>query len=383
MTTNKNKQTCSRCLSDSDDQFIKFDEAGICNYCYKYDLEMENSYHVNNNGTKKFKNIIKNIKNIKNNKKQKYDCIIGLSGGVDSTYLAYLLKEYDINALAVHVDAGWNTELSVFNIQKTIDYTGFDLETVVIEWDEIRRLQIAFLKSEVMNQDIPQDHIFFTSLYNIAIKENIKYILTGSNLQTEGMTGYFGHNNMDSRYLKDIFKKYGTGRLISYKTTSFFRLYFLIPFIFKIKTIKPFNYLSYDKDKATKILQNDIGYKPYKYKHGESVWTRFFQDYLLVNKFNFDKRKTHLSSLVLQKKLEKAEAIKILGKPAYDMRNFQYDSSYIARKLEIPVEEFHSYLEYQGKDNKSFKNNTKIYNFLSKIKHLVEKVFSLKISNYK
>jgi hypothetical protein len=265
MTTNKNIKGCKRCLNDSYDQKIVFDDYGVCNYCKRYDDEMKNFYHVDKNGEKKFLDIVSNIKK---NKKNKYDCVLGLSGGVDSTYLAFLLKKYNLNALAVHVDAGWNTELSVTNIQKIIDYTGFDLETVVIEWDEVRRLQIACLKAEIMNQDIPQDHAFFASLYNIAIKEDIKYVLTGSNMQTEGMIGYYGHNAMDSRYIKDVFKKYGSGRLKKYPTINFFKLYLLIPFIYKIKVIKPFNYIGYNKDEATQTLINEVDYKPYKYKHG-------------------------------------------------------------------------------------------------------------------
>ena len=217
---NKNIKSCKRCLNDSYDQQIVFDEDGICNYCKRYDEEMKNFYHAYNNGETKFQNIILDIKK---NTKKKYDCIIGLSGGVDSTYLAYLLKKYDIKVLAVHIDAGWNTELSVSNIQKIIDYTGFDLETVVIEWDEIKRLQVAFLKAEIMNQDIPQDHAFFASLYNTAIKEEIKYVFTGSNMQTEGMVGYYGHNAMDSRYLKDVFKKFGTGKLQKYQIINLYK----------------------------------------------------------------------------------------------------------------------------------------------------------------
>ena len=196
---------CKTCLNDSYDQGISFDERGVCCYCKKYDHDMKNYYYVNKGGNLKFN---RKIEEIKRNRTGKYDCIIGLSGGVDSSYLAYILKEYDLNVLAVHVDAGWNTELSVSNIQKIIDYTNFDLETIVIDWDEIRRLQLACLRAEIMNQDIPQDHAFFSSLYNYAKKENIKYVLTGSNMQTEGILGYYGHSAMDSRYLKDVFKKY-------------------------------------------------------------------------------------------------------------------------------------------------------------------------------
>ena len=379
MTMLKNIQACKRCLNDSFDQQIEFDDEGICNYCKRYDYEMANFYHVNDNGDKKFKKIVSEIKK---KSSKKYDCIIGLSGGVDSTYLAYLLKQYDINALAVHVDAGWNTELSVANIQKIIDYTGFDLETIVIEWDELRRLQLACLKAEIMNQDIPQDHAFFASLYNTAIKEGIKYVFTGSNMQTEGMVGYYGHNAMDSRYLRDVFKKYGYGRLKRYPSVSFLKLYFLIPFVYKIKVIKPFNFLGYDKEEENKVLINEVGYKPYKYKHGESVWTRFFQDYMLVEKFNFDKRKTHLSSQLLQNKITRDDAIDILSKPAYDKTTFDYDCDYIARKLEIPLEEFVAYLSYKGFDPKNFTSNDNIYRKLKKIQKIFEKLTNIKLSNY-
>ena len=376
---NKNIKSCKRCLNDSYDQQIVFDEDGICNYCKRYDEEMKNFYHAYNNGETKFQNIILDIKK---NTKKKYDCIIGLSGGVDSTYLAYLLKKYDIKVLAVHVDAGWNTELSVSNIQKIIDYTGFDLETVVIEWDEIKRLQVAFLKAEIMNQDIPQDHAFFASLYNTAIKEEIKYVFTGSNMQTEGMVGYYGHNAMDSRYLKDVFKKFGTGKLQKYPIINFFKLYFLIPFIYKIMVIKPFNYLGYDKEKATQILIDKVGYKPYKYKHGESVWTRFFQDYMLVNKFDFDKRKTHLSAQMLINLISKDEAREILRTPAYNMEHFQHDSDYIARKLEITPNEFKSYLKHKGLDSNFFLSNNNIYKVLKKLQSIIERITKKKISNY-
>lgn len=376
---NKNIKSCKRCLNDSYDQQIVFDEDGICNYCKRYDEEMKNFYHAYNNGETKFQNIILDIKK---NTKKKYDCIIGLSGGVDSTYLAYLLKKYDIKVLAVHVDAGWNTELSVSNIQKIIDYTGFDLETVVVEWDEIKRLQVAFLKAEIMNQDIPQDHAFFASLYNTAIKEEIKYVFTGSNMQTEGMVGYYGHNAMDSRYLKDVFKKFGTGKLQKYPIINFFKLYFLIPFIYKIRVIKPFNYLGYDKEKATQILVDKVGYKPYKYKHGESVWTRFFQDYMLVNKFDFDKRKTHLSAQMLINLISKDEAREILKTPAYNMEHFQHDSDYIARKLEITPNEFKSYLRHKGLDSNFFLSNNNIYKVLKKLQSLIERITKKKISNY-
>lgn len=379
MNTSNSYKVCQRCLSDSKDFKIVFNQNGICNYCEDYFIEKEKSYYVDRGGDKIFLEIVNEIKS---HSKGKYDCILGLSGGVDSSYLAYKLKEYDLNILAVHVDAGWNTEISVSNIKKVLDYTKFDLETIVLEWDEIRRLQLACLEAGIMNQDIVQDHAFFSSLYRFAKDQNISYVFNGSNIQTEGVKGYFGHNNMDDTYLKDIFRKHGKNKIQHYPYMGFFEYYFLIPFIHKVKIIKPFHYLEYNKMEAERILNKEIGYTSYKYKHGESVWTRFFQDMYLPKKFNYDKRKAHLSSQIFSNQLTREDAIKQLAEDAYDMDLFEYDVSYISRKLEIDREKFLSLLDPSDFDPNHFKTNDFIYSTMKKIQIFLQKILNLNISNY-
>ncbi len=379
MTTNNELETCKNCLNDSLDQGFRLNEDGICNYCERYQIDKDSFFFVDRGGDKKFKKIVENIKEQNNSN---YDCIIGLSGGVDSSYLAYKLKEYDLRVLAIHVDAGWNTETAVGNIQKVIEYTNFDLETLVLEWDEVRRLQLALLKGEVMNQDIAQDHAFFAALYKYAIKSKTKFVFTGSNMQTEGVWGYYGRSAMDKTYLKDVFKKYGAGTLPTYPTLGFFSYYFLIPYIYKINVVKPFNYLGYDKEYATNILRDKIGYKVYKYKHGESIWTRFFQDYILPTKFNYDKRKIHLSAQLFNGDISRADAIKVLNEEPYDQKYYDYDCDYISRKLEISKDEFQSYLKPIEKDPDTFKTNESIYKSLKFAQKLIEKILGFKISNY-
>ena len=372
-------QRCNSCINDTYDQGISFDTLGVCNYCKQYAEDRENLLFQDKDGVSRFKKIVEEIKD---NTNKHYDCVIGLSGGVDSTFLAYKLKEYDLRVLAVHVDGGWNTELSVSNIEKILEYTKFDLETVVIEWGEMRDLQLSYLRAGIMNQDIPQDHAFFAGLYNTAIKLGIKYVFTGSNLQTEGLMGYFGHNAMDKTYLEDVFSKNSNGRLKKYPRVSFFQYYFLIPFWYKVKVIKPFNYLGYNKDKATDILVEEVSYQKYKHKHGESVWTRFFQDYYLPKKFNFDKRKTHLSSQVFNGDITREEALKAVEISNYDLSDLEFDCDYIARKLEVDIEEFKSFLDPADSDPKIFKTQTRKYLLLKKVQRILQKALGKKLSNY-
>ena len=379
MTIHKEIIVCKRCLSDSNDQRITFDDDGICNFCERYDIDKENFYFVDKNGKEKFSEIVNKIKK---NANGPYDCIMGLSGGVDSTYLAYLLKEFDLNVLAVHVDAGWNTEIAVGNIQKIIKYTGYDLETIVLEWGDIRSLQVACLRAQIMNQDIVQDHAFFSALYKLAKDLKIGYVMTGSNMQTEGVWGYYGHSAMDSKYLKNVFKKFGKGKVKNYPFTNFLNYYFFYPYFHKIKPLKPFNYLGYNKTEAQLALIEKVGYTPYKYKHGESVWTRFFQDYYLIKKFNYDKRKIHLSSQLFNGDMSRSEALNVLKEDPYDYALFDYDVSYISRKLELSVEEFLSLLNPLEKDPPDFKSNERLYKFIKFLQKVVEKALPVKLSNY-
>lgn len=289
-------------------------------------------------------------------KNKEYDCIIGLSGGIDSSYMTYKAKDWGLRPLVVHVDAGWNSELAVSNIEKIINYTGFDLHTEVIDWEEVRRLQIAYLKSGISNQDVPQDHIFFSTLYHYSIKHKINYSISGGNIATESILPNVWHGSaMDAINLKDIFKKYGSGRLNNYKTISFFQYRILYPLFYRLETIRPLDYMVYDKKTALLDLEK-IGYKKYNGKHGESVFTKFFQEYYLPKKFNIDKRKAHLSSLILSKQISRDEAIEILNKPSYDIESEDQTIDYICKKLEISRVELDGFMKVENRSYKDYKN---------------------------
>lgn len=206
-----------------------------------------------------------------------YDCILGLSGGVDSSYLALKLYEAGIRPLVVHVDGGWNSELAVQNIENIVNYCGWHLHTIVIDWEEMKDLQLAYLKSAIANQDVPQDHAFFASLYHFAIKNGVNYVISGGNLATESIFPKAWHwSAMDADNLYAIHNKFGERKFKNYKTIGVYELYFYYPFIKKMKTIRPLNFMPYIKSEALQELKQKIGYKEYARKHGESVFTKFF-----------------------------------------------------------------------------------------------------------
>jgi N-acetyl sugar amidotransferase len=266
---------------------------------------------------------------------------LGLSGGVDSSYLALKLYEAGVRPLVVHVDGGWNSELAVQNIENIVNYCGWHLHTIVIDWEEMKDLQLSYLKSAIPNQDVPQDHAFFASLYHFAIKYGVKYVVSGGNIATESIFPNSWHwTAMDSVNLKAIHKKYGSKKLKHYKTISFFELYFYYPFFKKMKTVRPLNLMAYNKSIALQELKEKVSYKEYARKHGESVFTKFFQNYWLPMKFGYDKRKMHLSSLICAGFLTREEALFELQKPPYPIQEQLEDREYVIKKFKITPEEF-------------------------------------------
>lgn len=330
-------RVCTKCVMDTTDPCITFDENGVCNHCYTFENKAQN-WFTGAEGEQKFQEIVSVIKNY--GRRKEYDCILGLSGGVDSSYVAILAKEAGLRPLVVHVDAGWNSELSVYNIEQLVKYCNFDLHTEVVNWGAMKNLQKAYLNSGIANQDVPQDHVFFSNLYYLARKNNIKYILSGSNIATEGIFPSSWHGDaMDSQNLLAIFKKFGTGNLKGYRTMSFFEYYIMYPFAYRMETIKPLNYINYNKANAAIELKEKVGYKPYKGKHGESVFTKFFQNYYLPKKHGFDKRLPHLSSLIASGQLDREEALKILKEERYQATELKKDIKFVAKKLGLSQEE--------------------------------------------
>lgn len=373
-------QICSNCVMDTTDPEIYFDERGVCNHCNDFENYCKTNWFPNEEGARRLNMIIQEIKRYGEGKE--YDCIIGLSGGTDSSYMALKVKEFGLRPLVVHVDAGWNSETAVKNIEGVMKYCSYDLHTHVMNWEDMKQLQLAYLRSGIANQDVPQDHAFFASLYHFAVINKIRYVLSGGNIATEGVFPRSWHNDaMDAKNLKAIYKRYGNGKLKDYKTISFFDYYFYYPFIKKMKVIRPLDYLPYDKEKATIELKEKTGWQSYGRKHGESIFTRFFQNYYLPLRFNYDKRKPHFSSLILSGQMTREEAVKNLKEPLYYEKELRQDKHFIAKKLALSLSEFEELMKIEVHHFSDFPSNHKKYLYMKKIQAVIEKYYG-KIGNY-
>jgi len=376
-----NYKVCSRCVMDTSDPEIVFDTDGVCNHCLSFDKEWSLRWFPDDKGKVMLDQTFESIR--KRGKGKEYDCIIGLSGGIDSSYLALVLKEYDLRPLVVHVDAGWNSELAVHNIEQIVKYCGYELHTHVMDWEEIRDLQVAYLKAGVSNQDVVQDHAFFSSLYHFAIKHKIKDVISGGNISTESVfPDSWHHDAMDALNIKSIHSKFGTQKLRNFKTISFYQYYFYYPFIKGMTITRPLNFMPYDKGTALEVLKEKVGYKEYGRKHGESRFTKFFQNYFLPEKFGYDKRLPHFSSLILSDQLSRKDALNELEKPLYDDDELREDKSYIAKKLGISVSELEEFAGSKGILYSDYDNWDKHYKVLSWLKSIVRRIGWFKLKTY-
>ena len=360
----KNIQTCSRCVMNTTDPNIVFDDNGMCNHCKNFD---ENAYKIwmpNKKGKKVLDRIIDDIKN--KNKNKDFDCIMGLSGGLDSSFLALKLKEYGLRTLVVHVDAGWNSELAVNNIEKIVNHCNYELYTHVVNWESIKNLQVAYLKSGIANQDVPQDHVFFAVLYKEAIKRKCKTFMSGGNVSTEFITPSSWHGSaMDSINIYDIFKKHGKGSLKGYTTISFLD-WAIMYRVRGFKQIRPLNYMPFNPDSAINELSK-AGWRNYSRKHGESIFTKFFQNYFLPKRFGYDKRILHYSSRILSKDMTREQALAGLSRPLYDNNELENDIDYVCKKLLISRDDLDNYLSIPKKSYDEYKNWNSRYSFFRKI----------------
>lgn len=351
---NHGYQICTRCVMDTTDPDIDFDEAGVCSHCRRFDRLTRPNWHPNEEGARLWASKVEEIRAAGMGKE--YDCIIGLSGGVDSSYLALKVAEWSLRPLVVHVDGGWNSELATANIESIVKHCNYDLHTVVIDWIEMRDLQLAYLKAGVANQDVPQDHAFFANLYKYAVDNGINYILSGGNSATEGIAVEAWEGSaMDAINLRAIHKKYGTVPLRTYETIGFLDYYFVFPFLRGMRTLRPLNFMPYDKAMAIETLQT-IGWRPYGRKHGESRFTKFFQNHYLPEKFGYDKRKPHLSSLIVSGQTTREQALKALDEPLYDPQELAADRAYFCKKLGISDAELRGYMAEENRHYTEFPN---------------------------
>ncbi|MCK5146216.1 N-acetyl sugar amidotransferase [bacterium] len=361
-------QICSLCIMDTTDSKITFDEKGVCDHCRTFYKDIQPSWHPDEKSQAELQHIIEKIK--KTGKDKDFDCILGISGGIDSSYLTHVVKEeYGLRPLIFHVDAGWNSQIAVNNIERLIDKLNLDLYTHVIDWEEMKDLQLAFFKSGVPHIDVPQDHAFFATMYNFASKYKVKYILTGANYSTECVRNpmewmYF---QSDSIQLKDIHKKHGTRPIKNFPLTNILWHKVYLNYIKGIKVIKPLDYVLYHKADAMQLLEDKYGWQPYPQKHFESRFTKFYESYWLPKRFGFDTRKVQYSSLILTGQMTREEALAKLKQPAYDEDTIKQEFEYVATKLGISVEELQAYMDMPKNTHLDYKSQQNIYKVGAKV----------------
>lgn len=366
--TERTYQICTNCVMDTTDTKIVFDDKGICDHCRRFYTDVFPNWHTDAVGRQTLDIKLDEIR--KEGKGKDFDCIVGVSGGIDSSYLTYLAKEQlNLRPLVFHVDAGWNSQIAVNNIEKLIVNLGLDLFTEVIDWEEMKDLQLAFFKSGVSHIDLPQDHAFFATMYNFAEKYKIKHILTGANISTECVRNplewiYYG---TDTIQIRDIHAKFGQRPLKRFPLSNILRHKFYLRYIKKIEVVTPLNYVPYNKEEAMQLLVDKFGWQRYPQKHFESRFTRFYEGYWLPNKFGYDTRKVQFSSLILTNQLTREAALEKLSKPAYDEDTVHQDFEFVATKLGISVEELQSYMDAPNKSVRDYKSQQALFNLGSKI----------------
>lgn len=349
---------CTCCIMDSSDPNISFDPKGRCDYCNNYQAVIKPNWHTDERGAAELTVLAEKI--AADGKGKDFDCIIGLSGGLDSSYAAYIAKEkMGLRPLLFHVDAGWNTDQAVGNIEKLVDGLGLDLYTEVINWEEMKDLQVAFLKSQIPDQDLPQDAAFFSSLYKFARKNKIKYVITGSNYSTECCRepeewgGYLG---IDRTLFEDIHRRFGRRPLKTFPLLDILVYKGMYQYLFGMEVAKPLNMVPFVKKDAEDELERRFGWKRFQHKHHESRFTRFYEDFWLPRKFGFHKRRAHFSSLIMTGQMTREQALERIASPEMDEHFLAQEFEYVASKLDLSVDELQAIFDGENKTYRDYRN---------------------------
>lgn len=355
---NNHYQICTNCIMDTSDSSITFDSKGHCDFCSNYYSEIQPNWHPNEIGLQKILPTIEKIK--KDGEGKDYDCLIGISGGLDSSYVTYAaVRKFGLRPLMFHCDTGWNSDLGVSNIQCIIEGLNLDLVTEVIDWQEMKDLQRAFFKSQVPFVDTPQDVALFSALYKFAVKNNFKYVITGGNYSTEVVREsidwtYF---STDTKHIRDIHKKFGEKELKTFPMVDILMYKTIYRWIHGMRVVKLLDSIPFIKKDAIKELNTLFGWQEYPQKHYESRFTRFYESYWTPKKFNFDKRRAYFSSEILTGQMSRDEALQKISTPQLDEVTMQKEFEYVAKKLDFTVEEFNDIFNSPNKSFRDYKNN--------------------------
>jgi N-acetyl sugar amidotransferase len=349
-------QVCVRCIMDTSDPDIEFDAGGVCNHCKTYFQRMETEVHRGPDAEIALADLADRIR--QQGKNKPYDCIIGVSGGVDSTYVAYLVKEkLGLRPLAVHLDNGWNSELAVDNIKRALDTLNIDLKTQVLNWEMFRDLQLSFLKSSVSNLEIPTDHAITALLFDEAMRQGVRYIVAGSNVATEAIyPAAWEYPHYDFKFIHSIHKRFGTQSLATYPRLSLPKLAYCV-FVRQIRYVPLLNYVHYSRRDAMQLLTEHLGWRPYGDKHYESIYTRWYQGYYLPTKFGIDKRRAYLSCHVLAGDMTRQDALEQIAQPPYAGWNIEQDTQFVMKKLGLSEDAMRAILNAPTKTHADYPSN--------------------------
>jgi N-acetyl sugar amidotransferase len=354
------------------DPDITFDESGICNYYYEYQAAATADVLTGQPGKDKLNELADRIR--RDGQSSKYDCLIGLSGGVDSTYVAYLVKQLGLRPLAVHLDNGWNSELAVKNVENIITKLGFDLYTLVVNWEEFKDIQLAYLRASVVDIEVVSDHAIFATMYKLAKEQNIGYILSGTNIVTEYiMPKSWLYKKMDFANLNDIHRRFGKKKIRTYPTFDFKKHVYYSAFL-KLTPISILNYVPYNKQEVKELIKKELDWRDYGGKHYESMFTKFYQAYILPEKFHIDKRKAHLSTLICSGQMTRQAALSEMERPLYEPKELAADKEYVLKKFGLSEEEFMAIMRQPPRRHQEFKTDENLkegyMNFLRKTEKL-------------
>lgn len=369
MQSKRKYQICSKTIMDTSDPNIIFDEEGISDYYHNYVNNIVPSWDTSEKGQEQMFRMAEKIK--KENRNKDFDCIIGVSGGLDSSYATYLAKEVlNLRPLVFHVDAGWNTNQAVSNIEKLLNGLNLDLYTEVINWPEMKDLQRSYFKAGVPNLDGPQDIAFFSALYKFARKNRVKYVLTGSNYSTECCREPYewgAYLGIDKKFTIGLHKRFGSVPLKTYPILDVFEYKLLYQHILGMKVLKPLNNFPYIKSDAEDLLEQKYGWQRFQHKHHESRFTRFYEDYWLPRKFGFEKRRAHFSSLILTGQMTRDEALERISKPELSEEFLEKEFEYVANKLDFSVDELQKLFDMPNKGYLDYPNNWKMISFANQV----------------
>lgn len=360
-------QICQKTVMDTSVPGTTFDKEGISNHYWDFHNVVKPNWHPDEAGHKELERRVEGIK--KAGRGKDFDCLLGLSGGVDSSYMLHtMVTQFGLRPLVFHVDGGWNSELAVHNIHVLVDKLGLDLYTEVINWEEMRDFQLAWFKSGVPHIDIPQDHAFIAVLYRFAEKYDIKTILNGGNISTECviMPSEFYYWGTDMAQIRDVIQQFGTVQMRTYPFSSVYRHKLYLRYLKGVKVFKPLNYIPFTKQLAIDLLAKEYGWKPYPQKHFESRFTRFYEGYWLPTRFGFDVRRNQFSSLILTGQMTRDDALRELEKPPYDPDTIGQDLEYIAIKLGITPDELRGYHQIPKKYYWDYRNQHKLLRIIEK-----------------